>query len=117
MTYATGTKASLLGVPEDLLAAEGAVHPDVAAHMARGARRLAGADLGLAVTGVAGPEPQDGRPVGTVYAAVAGTGPAPRVEHFRFDGDRSGIRYRTVEGALAILVAAVHDGVADHTRG
>ena len=117
VTYATDTKAALLGVPEDLLAAEGAVHPDVAAHMARGARRLAGADLGLAVTGVAGPEPQDGRPVGTVYAAVAGTGPAPRVEHFRFDGDRSGIRYRTVEGALAILVAAVHDGVADHTRG
>ena len=117
VTYATETKAALLGVPEDLLAAEGAVHPDVAAHMARAARRLAGADLGLAVTGVAGPEPQDGRAVGTVHAAVAGTGPAPRVERFRFTGDRSGIRYRTVEGALAILVAAVHDGMADHTRG
>ena len=115
VTYATDTKAAFLGVPEDLLEAEGAVHPDVAVHMARGARRLAGADLGVAVTGVAGPEPQDGQPVGTVYAAVAGPGHEPRVERFRFTGDRAGIRYRTVEGALAVLAATVHDDVADTT--
>ncbi|WP_017611136.1 CinA family protein [Nocardiopsis xinjiangensis] len=115
VTYATDTKATLLGVPEDLLEAEGAVHPDVAAHMARAARRLAGADLGVAVTGVAGPEPQGGQPVGTVYAAVAGTGREPRVERFRFTGDRSGIRYRTVEGALAVLAAVVHDEVSETT--
>lgn len=113
VTYATATKAALLGVPEDLLEAEGAVHPDVAVHMARGSRRLAGADFGVAVTGVAGPDPQDGRPVGTVYAAVAGTGRESKVERFRFIGDRAGIRYRTVEGALAVLVTAVDDHVAD----
>lgn len=115
VTYATATKAALLGVPEDLLDAEGVVHPDVAVHMARGARRLTGADLAVAVTGVAGPEPQDGRPVGTVYAAVAGPVRDPRVERFRFTGDRAGIRYRTVEGALAVLVAAIHEDVADTT--
>lgn len=115
VTYATDTKATLLGVPEELLEAEGAVHPDVAVHMARGARRLAGAGLGVAVTGVAGPEPQDGQPVGTVYAAVAGPGGGSQVERFRFTGDRSGIRYRTVEGALAVLVAAVRDDVANTT--
>ena len=115
VTYATDTKATLLGVPEELLEAEGAVHPDVATHMARGARRLAGADLGVAVTGVAGPEPQDGHPVGTVYAAVAGPDGASQVERFRFTGDRSGIRYRTVEGTLAVLVAALHDDVANTT--
>ncbi|GHD14360.1 CinA family protein [Nocardiopsis kunsanensis] len=115
VTYATDTKTALLGVPADLLETEGAVHPDVAVHMARGARNLAGADLGVAVTGVAGPEPQDGQPVGTVYAAVVGTGGGPKVERFRFTGDRSGIRHRTVEGALAALVAAVRDDVADTT--
>ncbi|GAB3718921.1 CinA family protein [Nocardiopsis nanhaiensis] len=116
VTYATDTKASLLGVPEELLAAHGAVHPDVAAHMARGVRRLMGADHGLAVTGVAGPEPQDGQPVGTVYAAVAGSGSHTEVVRFSFTGDRSGIRYDTVEGALRILRTAVRGDVAGNTR-
>jgi nicotinamide-nucleotide amidase len=61
VTYATETKASLLGVPEDLLAAEGAVHPDVARTMAAGVRRLLGADFGLSVTGV-GRAPPPARP-------------------------------------------------------
>ncbi|MFL1379126.1 MULTISPECIES: CinA family protein [unclassified Nocardiopsis] len=116
VTYATETKASLLGVPEDLLAAEGAVHPDVARAMAAGVRRLLGADFGLSVTGVAGPEPQDGRPVGTVYAGVAGPGGNAQVLLFRFTGDRSGIRYRTVEGALELLDSAVRGDVAGNTR-
>ncbi|MEU0489455.1 CinA family protein [Nocardiopsis changdeensis] len=116
VVYATDTKASLLGVPEDLLAAEGAVHPGVAEAMAAGVRRLLGADFGLAVTGVAGPEPQDGRPVGTVYAGLAGPDGNARALLFRFTGDRSGIRYRTVEGALELLDSAVHGDVAGNTR-
>ncbi|MBB6121951.1 nicotinamide-nucleotide amidohydrolase family protein [Nocardiopsis algeriensis] len=112
VTYATDTKASLLGVPRDLLADSGAVHPDVAEHMALGVRRLLGADYGVAVTGVAGPEPQDGQPVGTVYAAVALPGGGSAVRLFRFTGDRAGIRYRTVEGALALLDSAVRGEVA-----
>ncbi|CAL9415254.1 Nicotinamide-nucleotide amidohydrolase PncC [Nocardiopsis dassonvillei] len=116
VTYATDTKASLLGVPEDLLAAEGAVHPGVAEAMARGVRRLLGADYGLSVTGVAGPAPQDGKPVGTVYAGLAGPDGNARALLFRFTGDRSGIRYRTVEGALELLDSAVRYGVAGNTR-
>jgi nicotinamide-nucleotide amidase len=116
VTYATDTKASLLGVPEDLLAAEGAVHPDVAEAMAAGVRRLLGADFGLAVTGVAGPTPQDGRPVGTVYAGLVGPGGNAQTRLFRFTGDRVGIRYRTVEGALELLDSATRGDVAGNTR-
>lgn len=115
IVYATDTKASTLGVPEDLLAEHGAVHPDVATHMARGVRDLMGADLGLAVTGVAGPEPQDGQPVGTVHTAVA-TSDGIFAREFRFAGDRSGIRDRTVEGALALLVSVLEGNVAENTR-
>ena len=66
------SSSALLGVPEDLLRREGAVHPEVAAAMAAGVARLCAATYGLAVTGVAGPEPQDGKPVGTVHVAVSG---------------------------------------------
>ena len=74
VAYATELKAGLLGVPADLLAAHGAVHADVATAMARGVRDRLAATYGLAVTGVAGPEPQDGRPVGTLHLCVAGPG-------------------------------------------
>ncbi|GAA1443247.1 nicotinamide-nucleotide amidohydrolase family protein [Nocardiopsis tropica] len=116
VTYATDAKAAVLGVPEDLLAEHGAVHPDVAAHMARGARRLFGADHGVAVTGVAGPQPQDGQPVGTVYAAVATWDDRTLVRRFSFTGDRAGIRYRTVEGALSLLDSVVRGSTAGNTR-
>jgi nicotinamide-nucleotide amidase len=116
VTYATETKASVLGVPESLLSEHGAVHPDVAAHMARGVCRLTGADYGVAVTGVAGPDSQDGQPVGTVYAAVTGPGSHTEVVRFSFTGDRSGIRLDTVKGALALLRTAVREDVAGQTR-
>lgn len=80
ITYATELKERLLGVPAELLAEHGAVHPDVAAAMAAGVRDRLGASWGLAVTGVAGPDPQDGRPVGTVFVGVAGPGTEPVVE-------------------------------------
>ncbi|GAA2575617.1 competence/damage-inducible protein A [Actinomadura fulvescens] len=79
IAYATEMKNRLLGVPEELLRAHGAVHPDVAAAMAAGVRDRLGASYGIGVTGVAGPEPQDGHPVGTVYISVAGPGSEPRV--------------------------------------
>ncbi|MHC0428804.1 CinA family protein [Streptomyces sp. O3] len=72
--YATELKGRLLGVDGTLLAERGAVDPEVARQMAEGVRRALGADWGIATTGVAGPEPQDGQPVGTVYVAVAGPG-------------------------------------------
>jgi nicotinamide-nucleotide amidase len=72
VSYATDLKHRLLGVDAGLLAANGPVDPDVAAQMAHGVRERLGADWGVATTGVAGPDPQDGIPAGTVYVAVAG---------------------------------------------
>jgi nicotinamide-nucleotide amidase len=109
VTYATEAKHRLLGVPAELLAAHGAVHPDVAAAMAAGVRDALGATYGLAVTGVAGPEPQDGRPVGTVYAAVAGPGDSRTVVGPRLPVPGPGretrgvIRRMTVVHALELL--------------
>ncbi len=77
--YATDLKASVLGVDAALLDAQGAVHPEVARQMAEGVRRVCRADVGIATTGVAGPEPQDGQPVGTVFVAAAGPAPAARL--------------------------------------
>jgi PncC family amidohydrolase len=98
--YATDVKGSVLGVDEDLLAVEGAVHPDVAAQMALGIRRLLAADIGVATTGVAGPTEQDGRPVGLVYNAVCGPDGAPVVTEHRFGGDREAVRSRSVRQAI-----------------
>jgi nicotinamide-nucleotide amidase len=100
--YATDLKASVLGVDAVLLAAEGPVHPRVAVEMAEGVRRLMGAVYGLSTTGVAGPEPQDGKPVGTVHVAVAGPGGCA-VRSPRLSGDRAEIRRRTVTAALELL--------------
>ena len=71
VSYATDLKAALLGVPSDLLDRHGAVHPAVAAAMAQGACRRLAATVGAATTGVAGPDPADGQPVGTVFIAVS----------------------------------------------
>jgi competence/damage-inducible protein CinA-like protein len=109
IAYATGQKASLLGVPEDLLAEHGAVHPEVAAAMAAGVRDRMGASYGVAVTGVAGPEPQDGRPVGTVHLAVADGRSRPVVSsrHFLPASRRELIRRLTVVHALDLLRCAL----------
>jgi nicotinamide-nucleotide amidase len=106
VVYATELKATLAGVPVPLLDAEGPVSPDVAGALAAGARDRLGATYGLGVTGVAGPDPQGGRPVGTVYVALAGPG-GGTVRHLTLSGDRDAIRAATVDAALAELLAAL----------
>ncbi|MEU4129867.1 CinA family protein [Streptomyces wuyuanensis] len=101
--YATALKRDLLGVDASLLAEHGAVHPEVAAQMAAGVRAGTGADWGIATTGVAGPEPQDGQPVGTVFVAVAGPGRTRKVARLRLNGDRSEIRRESVRNVLELL--------------
>ncbi|MGA5873460.1 CinA family protein [Streptomyces cinereoruber] len=117
--YATALKHELLGVDAALLAERGAVDPEVASQMAAGVRARLGADWGLATTGVAGPDPQDGQPVGTVYVAVAGpaggvfrTGspeeipvgsPTGKVVPLRLNGDRGEIRRESVRIVLELL--------------
>ncbi|WP_037660824.1 CinA family protein [Streptomyces aurantiacus] len=106
--YATELKHEVLGVDGALLAARGAVDADVALQMAAGVRKLLGADWGLATTGVAGPDPQDGKPVGTVYVAVAGPGSPLRSEGnvaaLRLNGNRTEIRRESVRSVLGLLL-------------
>ncbi|NKX91769.1 CinA family protein [Sanguibacter hominis ATCC BAA-789] len=103
VAYATDLKASVLGVDGDLLAREGAVHPLVAEQMAAGVARLADASVGLATTGVAGPDPQDGQPVGTVFVAVQVDGRST-VRRLALDGDRAAIRAATVARAIGLAL-------------
>lgn len=127
--YATELKHRLLGVDAGLLETRGAVDPQVAAEMAAGVRAALGADWGIATTGVAGPDPQDGKPVGTVFVAVAGPGTgagaspgtdgvsgpvaAGTVVPLRLNGGRAEIRMETVRAVLALLaeeIASEHTG-------
>ncbi|MFJ2650727.1 CinA family protein [Streptomyces sp. NPDC087420] len=101
--YATDLKRDVLGVAAPLLAERGAVDPEVARQMAAGVRRVLGADWGASTTGVAGPEPQDGRPVGTVYVAVAGPIGPGKVVALRLNGDRADIRKESVLSVLRLL--------------
>ena len=111
VAYQTPLKASLLGVPAGMLAEHGPVHPEVAARMAEGARSAAAidgrpADVGLATTGVAGPEPQGSAAVGLVFVAVADeAGTVSREHHFL--GDRAEIRAQAVTAAIELLVERV----------
>lgn len=101
--YATDVKRDVLGVDGTLLAERGAVDPEVARQMAVGVRGVLAAGWGIATTGVAGPEAQDGQPVGTVYVAVSGPHGAEKVAALRLNGDRAEIRRESVRSVLDLL--------------
>ena len=103
VAYAADLKHSLLGVPADLLDRVGTVHPDIALAMARGARERLAATIAIATTGVAGPDPADGQPVGTVYIAVCTPARAVHRE-LTLSGTRAQIRDATVKHVLNLLV-------------
>jgi nicotinamide-nucleotide amidase len=112
VVYATELKSTLAGVPADLLVAHGPVHQAVAMALAAGARQRCGADWGLGTTGVAGPDPQDGVPVGTVFVAVS-SARGETVRPLRLSGPRPTIRAGAVAAALELLRVALTDvGVA-----
>jgi nicotinamide-nucleotide amidase len=106
LAYAADLKTSVLGVDRELLAKVGAVDGDVAEQMAAGVRELMGTTYGLATTGVAGPDPADGNPVGTVYVAVVGPG-SSRVKPLALSGDRAQIRAQSVLAVLQLLADEV----------
>lgn len=107
VAYATDLKQSILGVDAELLAQRGAVDPEVARQMAQGVCTRLGADVGVATTGVAGPDAQDGRPPGTVYVAVCRVGSETVTEHHEIGGDRTAVRDGSVRAALALLERAL----------
>ncbi len=102
VAYVTRLKQELLGVSEDLVARHGVVSAACARAMAEGARSRLSATYALSTTGVAGPDPQDDQPVGTVFVGVAGPG-GTSVLALELDGDRARIQDRTCREALAAL--------------
>ncbi|HEY0698370.1 MAG TPA: CinA family protein, partial [Micromonospora sp.] len=88
------------------------VDPDVAVAMARGGRQRCGADWCLAVTGVAGPEQQDGKPVGLVYVATAGPG-GTAVQRLDLDGGRAAIRTGAMTAGLRMVTDQLRSAAVD----
>lgn len=109
VAYANEVKRDVLGVAPDLLAAHGAVSEPVVRAMVAGVRRLTGARLAVAVSGVAGPDggtPE--KPVGTVWVAVA-DGENVQARRFLFSGDRAAVRNATVDAAVEMLLDVLPD--------
>ncbi len=111
VTYSNAAKIDMLGVDPGLIEAHGAVSEAVAQAMARGAVERAGVDLGVAVTGIAGPGgATPGKPVGLVWLAVAlrdtDAQIQVRAERLQLSGDRSAVREQTVRQALKRLLQA-----------
>jgi nicotinamide-nucleotide amidase len=111
VAYATDVKHTLLGVEAALLTAEGPVHPLVAAQMAEGIRSALSqegqrCDVGIATTGIAGPDSPDGQPVGTVHIAVA-TALGTRIESLQLSGTREEIRREAAVTALRVALDAL----------
>lgn len=109
VTYSNDAKERMLGVQPETLAAYGAVSCQVAEAMAVGARGALGADIGVSITGIAGPDGgSEEKPVGTVWIGIA-TPTDVRSRRFQFDGDRARIRSRSVDAALELLEASLED--------
>jgi nicotinamide-nucleotide amidase len=106
VVYATDLKHAIAGVDADLLARVGAVHPEVARQLAGGVRTVCDAAWGVGVTGVAGPDPQDGQPVGTVFTCLdTGSGTLDSAD--LFTGDREAIRAATVRRVVQLIEQAL----------
>lgn len=107
MTYAARAKHQLIGVRQATIEQEGVVSAATAAEMAEGARRALAVDYGVAFTGVAGPEPLEGHPAGTVFVAIAQQGAAPRAWQLRLNSrlGRQAIRQQSV---ALVLLALYH---------
>jgi len=102
ISYANEVKLRLLGVPEEVVSGAGVVSAACAEAMASGVRALVGADVGVSTTGVAGPDSQEGKPVGLVYVGYADARGVVAVEH-HLTGDREAIRDAAVDAALALV--------------
>jgi len=103
ITYDNRWKEALLGVPEQIIKEKGAVSPQVAEAMATGIRNKAATDLGIGITGIAGPGGGTAaKPVGLVYIALA-TGKHARVKKFQFQGKREEIKEYSARAALTLL--------------
>jgi nicotinamide-nucleotide amidase len=107
VAYTKEAKKAMLGVPRDLLESKGAVNEEVAVALAKGALARSPATVSVAITGVAGPEPdEDGNPVGLVYCAVAQRGESLRYRALRLEcasQERDAILQEAMMRALTLL--------------
>lgn len=103
VVYATDLKHTLAGVDAALLAEHGAVHPEVARQLAEGARARCGATWGLGLTGVAGPDPQDGVTPGTVHVGLSGPS-VSLVRTLTLGGGRDEVRKSSAAAVLDLLL-------------
>ena len=109
ISYCNRIKHERLGVDQGLLDSLGPVSLAVAFQMARGVRRAVGADLGLSVTGIAGPNSDEtGRPVGLVYIGAA-LGTMSLVREYRFQGDRAAVRAQAAEAAAELALELLNE--------
>ncbi|WNM23380.1 CinA family protein [Demequina capsici] len=106
VSYSLSAKHTLLGVPDELLETVGPVSRDVAVAMAEGVRTRLGADVAVSTTGVAGPEPHDGQPPGTVWVGIATARGSDARMHV-VAGDREAVRDAAVSWALAAAAQAL----------
>ncbi len=103
VTYSNELKTQMLGVPAETIARYGAVSEETAVAMAQGVRRLTGSDIGIGVTGIAGPDGgSPGKPVGLVYIALASDKEVVTRRYF-FPGERMAVREGTVNAALHMV--------------
>jgi nicotinamide-nucleotide amidase len=108
VVYATPLKAELAGVDAAALAEHGPVHPLIAEQLAEGARIACRADWGIGLTGVAGPDPQDGVEPGVVHLAVSGPD-GTTVRTIGIEGNRHQVRAGAVHAAFDLLSARLAD--------
>lgn len=106
VAYAADVKTGILGVDEALVASCGTVDAQVAEAMAVRAREACEATYGVSTTGVAGPDPSEGKPAGTVHVAVAGPG-GVQSRLLDLSGDRHDVRHGAVAAVLSLLVDRV----------
>jgi nicotinamide-nucleotide amidase len=105
ISYADRVKIEQLQVPEETLQRHGAVSPETAAAMALGIRELFNADIGISITGVAGPHAEGAKPAGLTFIGVAAG--RLRTHRYQWMGDRWDNRRRSVVAALELLVQAL----------
>ena len=112
VAYSNRLKETLLGVRPETLRAHGAVSEETAREMARGARLRLGADVGVSITGIAGPTGATAeKPVGLMYVAVSWAG-EERCQRFVFAHDRLGNKHASVEAAMGLVMDSLQEGGA-----
>jgi PncC family amidohydrolase len=116
VTYTAGAKHDVLGVSKETIDGPGVVSEECAREMAAGARKLFGADVALALTGAAGPEPHGGQPPGQVWLALDADD-AREARGFRAPGDRDQVRRWAEQGALDLLRRYLQETLSDSGRG